>query len=419
VLFRIDAVRYTTRSLGDILLVRPASFWLPALFFASVAAGIVAFLLLFSYSKRVEIGGVLLPQSGVTRVVATHPGVISEIRIAENEPVRSGDVVLVLQGRRAISSEGDVDGKIAALLVARRESLRNEDMQIRLQTRQRIAAIESRARNLNAAASEIDGQIGLQERRVELAEEAFERFEELERTSFISRNDLIMRQRQTGLLEQKQRLAELRRAKIDVERELGTADAEARELKIQGARNEELATRNLALVEQELTDVQARRETHVLAPSTGVATAISVQIGQAVVANQTLMAIVPARSELEAELYAPSRAVGFVRPGMHVQLRYQAYSYQRFGFARGIIKEVAQVALRPEEISPLLQGAASPGRSEPLYRIRVRIDRQSMLADGVEWPLRPGSLLEAAVLQEKRRLIEWAFDPLLTIARRN
>jgi hypothetical protein len=38
---------------------------------------------------------------------------------------------------------------------------------------------------------------------------------------------------------------------------------------------------------------------------------------------------------LQAEIYIPSRAIGFVKPGQEVRLLYDAFPYQRFGAYRG------------------------------------------------------------------------------------
>jgi membrane fusion protein len=147
-------------------------------------------------------------------------------------------------------------------------------------------------------------------------------------------------------------------------------------------------------------------------------TAITAERGQAVSANQALASIIPAGSELEAQLYAPSRSAGFVKPGMDVLIRYQAYSYQKFGQARGRVREVSSTAMKPEELP--LAGAALPagGASEPLYRIRVALERQSILAYGEEQPLKAGAALDASVLLERRRLHEWVLEPLYTISGR-
>jgi len=103
---------------------------------------------------------------------------------------------------------------------------------------------------------------------------------------------------------------------------------------------------------------------------------------------------------------------------MEVLLRYQAYSYQKFGQAQGRVREVSSTAMRPEELT--LPGAtlASGAASEPLYRVRVELDRQAVMAYGTEQLLKSGMVLDASIVLERRRLYEWVLEPLYTISGR-
>jgi membrane fusion protein len=60
-----------------------------------------------------------------------------------------------------------------------------------------------------------------------------------------------------------------------------------------------------------------------------------------------------------------------------------------------------------------LIGNAQAG--EPYYRVVVALDLQSVMAYGKAEPLKPGMLLEADILGERRRLIEWVFEPLYSL----
>src|SRR5690606_8675474 len=107
--------------------------------------------------------------------------------------------------------------------------------------------------------------------------------------------------------------------------------------------------RALAEISQELIENEARRSAVVVAPSNGTATAVLAQTGQTVNADRPLLSLVPEDVDLQAELYAPSRAVGFISAGDPVRLRFDAYPYQKFGHHQGIVKSVARTALQPGE----------------------------------------------------------------------
>src|SRR4030095_5533831 len=126
-------------------------------------------------------------------------------------------------------------------------------------------------------------------------------------------------------------------------------------------------------LEQQIAENDARRRVVVRAPQDGTITAITAEPGQSASPRQALAALLPAGSELEAELYAPSRAAGFLEPGMPVLLRYAAYPYQRFGQAHGQVREVSATAMPADEVAIAIGTSRA---SEPLYRGRVSLEKQ-------------------------------------------
>ncbi|MNV81460.1 Colicin V secretion protein CvaA [compost metagenome] len=123
-----------------------------------------------------------------------------------------------------------------------------------------------------------------------------------------------------------------------------------------------------------------------------------------------MLSLLPGDGRLEAELLVPSSAIGFIEPGDRVRLRYQAFPYQKFGHQEGRVSQISRSALSAAEL-------AGKGRQEgeALYRISVVLARQSVTAYGKPEPLKPGMVLEADVMGERRQLIEWIFEPLYSL----
>ena len=68
-----------------------------------------------------------------------------------------------------------------------------------------------------------------------------------------------------------------------------------------------------------------------------------------------MLKIVPRHASMQAELLAPSSAVGFIREGGRVLLRYSAFPYRKFGGYLGTIAAVSEAAISAEE-AKLLTG---------------------------------------------------------------
>jgi membrane fusion protein len=136
--------------------------------------------------------------------------------------------------------------------------------------------------------------------------------------------------------------------------------------------------------------------------------------GQPVSAGATLAVMTPADGHLEAELLAPSRAIGFIREGQEVRLQLQAFPYQRFGTLAGKVKSVSGTVIAPSDVS-------IPGLSlhEPVFRVRVSLAAEEIIAYGKSHPLQPGMLLTAEVVLDRQNLLRWLFDPLYAVSRKS
>jgi membrane fusion protein len=152
----------------------------------------------------------------------------------------------------------------------------------------------------------------------------------------------------------------------------------------------------------------------VAAPGRGRVGTVLVEPGQMVLPGTTLITVLPTDTTLEAVLYSPSRSMGFVKVGQEVLLRYAAYPYQKFGSHRAVVRSISPNAVNASELGIV----PADGGREPLYRIRATLDLQDIRAYGRAQPLQAGMQVEGDVMLDRRRLVEWVFEPLLSLAGR-
>jgi membrane fusion protein len=410
-LFR-SAVLDNRRSkwLGDVILTRPLSFSVLSISAACCALVVLLFLWLGSYTKRSTVMGQLVPDSGLIKITPQQAGIVSQKLVSEGQQVVQGQVLLVLSSQRRDVDGADTQAAISTRIAERQASLEEELRKTeRLQRDGRAALvknIDGLINELNKIGSQLDGQIT----RVKLADEAVARAQQLVATNFISREQL--QQKQAELLDQYNRQQSLERDQITIQRELAAQRDDLASLPLRAENELAQLRRVINSSIQELTESEAKRSFAITAPESGIVTAIAVERGQVVEPGKPMMSLVPANARLRAELYVPSRAIGFIRAGSPVLLRYQAFPYQKFGHGRGEVSTVSKTTLPIGELNAL---AASHGNGEPLYKITVDLAAQSMRAYGKAELLQAGMLLEADVLQETRRLYEWVLEPLYSI----
>ena len=386
-LFRPEVIaERQTQWLGTVLLEPRIS----QSIFTSIAmmAGIavLALMLFGSYTSKAHINGWLVPQQGLARIVAPQSGVVTRIQVQEGMSVTKGTALLTLSGEIRSEALGAAKQEVARQVLNRRDNLVKTESVLKSQ--------------LDQEAIDLRQRLEVQRSRVRLSEIT------------LARHRLLLAAKLIPL----PRVEQAEQEFLNNQATLLALEATMRELPFKRQTQLAEVERNIALAEQELAEAEARREIVITAPHDGIVTAIQAEPGSSAQPNVPLMSIVPTGSVLQAQLFAPSRAIGFVHPGQRVLLRYQAYPYQKYGSYVGMVSSVSRTAISPSEMTQQLSGLTSlHAGNEPLYRITVALERQTATAYGQAIALQPGMQLEADVMIETRSLIEWVFDPLFTL----
>lgn len=410
-LFRAAAIEAQKNSLqGGVLIATPPS--LALLVLAAVLAGVLVLAYGFwgEYTRKEHVSGFLVPTQGLIRIHSPRVGTIIERSVDEGQQVRRGDVLLRVTSELATAH---TEGAHAASLVQlgrRRDNLRAVIANQTTADSLALNALAARIRSLESELDQAQAQHALQAKRVASAERSLKRYSELVKAKFVSEATLQLRQDE--LLDQQSLLAGHVRSLTALARELDEARAALESARMRQPNNLAALEREILELEQELTEGEARREVLVTAPADGTVTSVLTDVGQRVDPDMPLLSILPLGASLEATLLVPTRAAGFIRAGQTVALRYQAFPYQRFGHHEGEVVAIGRALIQPGEVRmPAMV-------QEPAYPVTVRLAAQEIHAYGQALALQPGMLLDADVRIERRRLIEWMFDPVLAIAGR-
>ncbi|HOI52100.1 MAG TPA: HlyD family efflux transporter periplasmic adaptor subunit, partial [Azonexus sp.] len=304
------------KSCGEILLVRPLSYRLLSLAALVCTLAIVALFTWGSYTKRSSVTGQLVPSAGLLRIYPPQTGIVGKKLVAEGQSVKAGDTLYLISSERQSSTLGSVFASVSEQLGARQESLTRELERTRQLQREEQEGLTRQVAALRSELEKIDSLLEGQRARVALAEETSGRYQSLLEQDYISREQ--RQQKREELLDQQTRLKSVEREQIALRRELGTRQESLDALRFKHANQLAQIERVISSTSQELSESEGRRMLAITAPIDGTATAVVAEVGQAVDGRRPLLSIVPAGSQLEAQLYAPSRAVGFVRPGAQV-----------------------------------------------------------------------------------------------------
>ena len=404
-LFRREAVVAEQRVYGSVIVTQPISAYVISAFCLAFIAALAAFLVWGRYARKETVQGYLVPTHGVAQVFPRSGGVVAAVHVAEGEPVHVDQRLLTIewevttaQGRRTVEeSVSLLDGQISSLekqIARQRERMGVEQRRLAatqlglkqeleaLGRQQRLAAEGLELANSSLARAEVVRPL--------VAESAYDS----ERSQYLS-----ARQRSAAIGE---KLAQQRTL-------LERTTYEAELLPFQVAEAVDSLQQQLSGLRQRRLELEGKGSYDLRATVDGVASAISAVVGSAVDPNTPVMAILPRDSQLEANLFVPTSAIGFVERGQRVRVLYDAFPYQQFGTHGGVIDEVSKTVLS------VGQTPIPVASRQPVYRARVRLDGQHVFAYGDDHPLQSGMLLRADILLRERRLWQWLIEPLLRV----
>jgi membrane fusion protein len=410
-LFRKEAVTHATRRLaGEVVLASSLSSRVLAGLTIAVVFGGAIFAATASYARKETVVGWLTPEAGMIRLAARQGGVVSSIHVREGDRVAVGQPIATLTLSSALEG-GDSFAALSRSLDAQGTAAQSRAAAAQAALGAEQRQLVARRVALNRELSETRRNLGLQEERLDLARAEVARAETIAAQGFLPRRELEARR--SAELAVRQEASTLSSRALGYEREIGEVNARlaAIPIDIQAARADAASTR--AGLDQQVTQAETLGRYVVVATVAGRVAALPVDAGQTVAPGAAVAVLTAGDSALEAELYAPSRAAGFVREGQEVRLLYQAFPHQKFGTGQGVVTSVSRTVLAPSEV-------AIPGLQvqEPVFRVRVKLAKDSVSAYGETLPLQPGMLLSADVVIDRRSLLEWLLDPLYAAGRR-
>jgi membrane fusion protein len=327
--------------------------------------------------------------------------------VEEGEIVTEGEPLLAVETDQIASDGSDVNASMMDTLLSQKELLQKNILAEEQRSTSETDRLTSLLGGLQGEIAQIEGQIEIQEERLRVAQADMAAAEQLRSRGIISEMDF--RRRQVQLLEQKQTMAALNQQLASRKNQLTDADYSLRQLPTMMAQKIQALRNDLATAEQRIAEIKGRRAYVVRAPASGRVSVLQATVGQNVDPQRLQLEIIPEDAVLQAELFVPARAIGFVQPGQAVRILYDAFPYQHFGAYGGHISKVSHTILTGSD-------ARGPiALKEPAYRVTAALDRADVDAGGKKVALQPDMLLRADIILEKRSILSWLISPLTGI----
>ena len=391
---------------GEVVLIQPLSFYLITGAVTAAVILIAVFLIYGTYARRENVSGYLLPNEGLVKIYAIQSGLVTGVHVIEGDHVGKGDLLFTISTQKTNDQSTDVDALILKKLKENKETIKSKlEKQERL-SRHEETQYKDQITGLMLEIQHLNTLIETHKKKFKISQDYLDRLEQLFAKNYLSKSDYIKAQEHH--VDIQLRLDETRQQLSGKQNQLSEATNLLNQMPFKASIKLAELNQQLSVTEQKILEIGGRRIYTLRAPSPGRVTAIQAIPGHRV-KDRPLLTILPDDAQFKAELFVPTRAIGFIKPGQSVLLRYRAFPYQRFGLYKGRIDKVTEVILSPDELQVPVK------LEEPVYRVSVTPEKQEISAYGRKIDLQAGMLLEASIILEGRSLGEWLLAPIYSL----
>ncbi len=329
--------------------------------------------------------GKVMASSRTQVIQAPDGGVVEKVFVQEGDAVKKGDLLVQLDDTKARAALADSSEKSAALQ-ATRARLRAETLGVgyRDDSRSAFSAVQRQLHERRRTA--LDEDLKILEKSAQLAAQEVALNEPLFKSGDISAAEFL----------RLQRTANEAAGQVATRRNRFLQDAQAEMAK---------AEEDLASVQQALNDRRGLLEhTQLRAPVDGVVNLITLTtVGAVLRPGDEIMQLLPTGEDLLIESRLRAADIGFVRPGMPVNVKLDAFDYSIYGTLRGEVIYVSPDALTERTA----QG------EQTYYRTRIRITSHRFKGEQAQAiQIQPGMTATAEIITGRHTVLDYLLKPV-------
>lgn len=409
-LFRRQAVDHQKNHLlGEVLVLPSFSHLAVALALSLWVLAVILYLATGRYTRQETVVGWLEPPSGVVRVYPDESiGKVKAIYVKNGDLVSEGQSLIMINGDRTLKSGSSLESTLVEEYL-RQEQLINEQLQ-RSESIQRMRSsdIKMRSSAIEQDLVRLDMQIATVEKRTALIDNKILDLQKMKDRGHIASTTIDDLHAQHLSLQSD--IQALQREKIKQNNVLQQLESQLVIMPEEQRNNISKLESRLSDLRLKVTQLSGQRSYIIKAVRDGLVSNLQAKLGQQVAADKPLLSLVPQGTDIEATLFVPVRAVGFIKPGQTLEVRYDAFPYQKFGLYEGQIIQISDSIILPSEVH-----SAPISINEPAYLVRAKLSSNHVNAYGKQLSLKSGMTLSADVNLSDRSLLEWILEPLFSL----
>ena len=364
--------------------------------------------------QTVAVQGKLQPASGVQAIEASVPGVVDDVAVVEGQRVARGDLLLRFDARDAetrLSSARRNRDRLQNQVTINRVVLgeqpesslsANQKALLKSQRQDNDGSLEAESAAIRRSKVRIAGL----RQSLSTAEMVADRYQALQREGASSELQVVaalakVTEFRTSLDAEEEELIRLQSRR--------DADQGGREARLR--KEIEANLNRIASLDTEIRKAEVLlSRISVQAPISGLVFDLNVSRGDVVPGGKgvkPMLQIIP-EDDLQAKIYIPNEAIGFIRKGQRADISLAAFNASDYGYLPATVQRIGSDALTPKEQQREL-GQDAKGLYFPAT---LKLESQALTVGQRSVPLQPGMSLTADLHLRTRRFISAITDML-------
>lgn len=416
-MFRQEAIdNRKQRWRGRAILLPGIPAWLVVSLCSLFILAFLIFVIEGSYTRRSNISGEVTTWPRATNILSGVQGVVVKQFVEQGQEVHKGDPIFAIdvskstiQGNASASQRQNIEDQIARI----------QDIVDGLERSKKatIASLQEQKAQYSAAYKHSNAIVDKARQGVALMKNGMDQYRDYLKRGILTKSavlnqEYLFYQQQNNMLtlvgQNQQNQLQLTSLNSEIHTQAADFDNRINQMEMQRFQ-----------LESQLTDTDLNGEIVIRALANGKIDSLSVSPGQMVNSGDSLLQVLPQHVDhYYLVVWVPNEAVPYINKGDRVNLRYDAFPYQKFGQFGATIAYISSAPASRQEMATY-QGApsAQQGQAVPYYRVLVKPDRESVHYSGRTLSLDNGMKAEATLFLEKRRIYQWMLSPFYDMKR--
>lgn len=396
---------------GKALLLAGWPLWIVTTLTAIFIFALLIFLIFANYTRRINVSGEIITQPHSINLFSPEQGVVTELYVDTGKPVKKGQPLYEIDVSR-VTQAGNVSTTTLAAIKKQREQIDAIIVQLQHNKQETLENLQQQLDQYQKAHEVSQSMVDSAQEGLNAMKKSMQNYGAYQKKGLINTDQLnnqryLFYQQQTSFQSLNTQAIQEALQITNLRSELVTRAAEFdNQISQYGYQRNDL--------ERQLAQADAKGSLLITAPTSGKISSLSVTPGQMVNAGDSLAQLVPAKnSPFFLVAWLPNESVPYVKAGEHINIRYEAYPFEKYGQFPGKVESISSAPVSEQELNSYASAprTANGTVSGPYYKMIVSLDKKAMNWHGETLNLSSGMKAQSTLFLEKRPLYQWMLSP--------